>query len=39
MSKIIGLNVSCHDTCVAYIKDGEIKYIACIFINGLNINF
>lgn len=27
MSKIIGLNVSCHDTCVAYIKDGEIKYV------------
>ena len=27
MSKIIGLNISFHDTSVAYIKDGEIKYI------------
>lgn len=27
MSTIIGLNVSSHDTTVAYIKDGEIKYL------------
>lgn len=27
MSKIIGLNVSFHDTSVAYIENGEIKYL------------